>query len=239
MEEWRSDARLQVETPEAVTFDFELANIGSRGLAILLDTALLVLIVLLEVLVVGVILYLVLSAGSILALRAFAPWIAAGAMLVVFGTAWGYFVIAEVMSNGRTPGKRVLRIRVVRDDGSRVGVADSMIRNVLRIVDILPGNYAVGMASVILSSRRKRLGDMAAGTVVVRESADVVIDLDPGQRPEAEALAREFLARRGRMTPEARMQVAAEVIGALGGQLDPAWDEETAAERIAEVVGER
>lgn len=230
---------LQVETPESVAFDFELANIGSRGLAIVLDTLLLGAIVVLEVIAFAVAISVGFAVSGPAQLGAFGPWIAAAGILVVFLTGWGYFVVAEVAGNGRTPGKRALGIRVVRDDGSRVGVADSMIRNVLRIVDILPGNYAVGIVSVVMTARHKRLGDMAAGTVVVREAGEVVIDLDPGERPAAEALAREYLLRRDAMTAPARAQVAAEVLRALGEEPGPGWDEPTVAGRLADIVGMR
>ncbi|TLM73406.1 MAG: RDD family protein [Actinobacteria bacterium] len=227
---------LKVETPESVAFDFELANVGSRGLAVLLDTLLLTLLIAAEAAAAAGVLYLA-SRYAAASFRAVAAWTGAATLVVAFLTAWGYFVFGEVVRGGRTPGKRALGLRVVRDDGSRVGFADSTIRNVLRIVDVLPGNYAVGIASVIVSSRRKRLGDMAAGTVVVREAAPVVIELDPGRSPEAVALAREFLERREGLSPEARLQVGAEVLRALGEEPAAGAEDGDVAARIAEAVG--
>lgn len=229
---------LRVETPESVTFGFELANVASRGLAVLLDTLLLGLLLVGEGLVAGAVVFLAFRYAPD-RFRTVAGWVTGAFVVVAFLTSWGYFVVGEVVRNGRTPGKRALGLRVVRDDGSRVGLADSMIRNVLRIVDILPGNYAVGIGSVLVSARRKRLGDMAAGTVVVRESGPVMIELEPTRSPEAEALAREFLDRRAGLTDEARLQVGSEVLRALGEEPDAEWDEPTVAGRIADLTGAR
>lgn len=229
---------LRVETPESVAFDFELANVASRGLAVLIDTSLLGLLLIAEAAVGAGVIYFA-SRSGVAEYRTLAIWTAAVTTALAFLTAWGYFVVGEVAGNGRTPGKRALGLRVVRDDGSRVGFADSIIRNALRIVDVLPGNYAVGIASVLVSASRKRLGDMAAGTVVVRESAPVVIELEPERSPEAEALAREFLGRRAGFSAQARLQVGTEVLRALGEEPFPGEDEAAVAERIARLAGGR
>lgn len=237
---------LNVETPESVAFAYEFAGLGSRGLALALDGLLIGLMILGEVALAAIV-FAVLSwamgadssstaAGAGEAARAAGPWIVAVTVVAMSLTGWAYFVYGEVVRGGRTWGKRKLGLRVVRGDGSRVGLLDSLIRNFLRIVDMLPGNYAVGMAGILLSSRRQRLGDMAAGTVVVRDPGDLSETFEGPQVSEAALLGREFLERRHDMTPAARRQVGTEVLRALGEEADPSWDEAQVAGRIAHLV---
>lgn len=229
---------LSVETPESVAFAFELAGLGSRGIAFAIDSALLSGIMLAEAVVIGGAFLLVyyLTRRNILLVAG--PWVLAGAIVLIFVTYWGYFVFGEVARGGRTPGKRAIGIRVVRDDGSRVGLADSLIRNFLRIVDALPGSYAVGMVSVLTTRKHKRLGDIVAGTVVVRDSGELVLRSDGGPGAERVSLAREFLDRRPQMTPEARHQVAAAILATFGEE-PGTWDEPTIAGRLADLTGWR
>jgi hypothetical protein len=166
------------------------------------------------------------------------PWLAGAALVVWFATYWGYFIAGEVWRNGRTWGKRRMGIRVVRDDGSRVGAGDAVVRNLLRIIDLLPGNYAVGMFCVLFSKRNKRVGDMAAGTVVVRDTGEDDLVFEGGVEPRI-LLAREFLDRRASLTPAARMQVGIDVLRTLGEGPKPHWDEPTLAGRIADLCGWR
>lgn len=227
---------LRVETPESVTVSYPLAGLGSRGLAALIDIGMLSLLLLSEAAAVALVLYIALR-FSANALEVFAPWAIAALVVAIFVTYWGYFIFGEVFRNGRTYGKRVMRIRVVRDDGSRVSALDAIVRNVVRIIDIMPGTYAVGIASVVLSGQAKRLGDMAAGTVVIAESTS-----DPLTRPIAPAeeisgLVADFLARRKVLTPDARWQVACELLAAYGEQPQPEWDEPTLAGRLSQLAG--
>lgn len=229
---------LSVETPESVAFAFELAGVGSRGLAFFLDSLILAALVIAEALIAWLSWYLLARISDSLAAR-LAPWILGAAAVTAFLTVWGYFVFGEVARNGRTIGKRRLGLRVIRDDGSRVTFIDSAIRNILRLVDALPGSFAVGVASIVLSARHKRVGDMAAGTVVVRDTGELVLHTDGSDHSEAVAVAREFLSRRGRLTPEARWQVAVAVLAAFGESPAPGWDEPTVAGRIADLSGWR
>ena len=93
---------------------------------------------------------------------------------------WTYFIAVEVMTNGRSFGKRVMRLRVVRDGGSPITLRDSIVRNLLRMVDMLPMNYLIGLVAMLVSREGKRLGDLAAGTVVVR------LDRPPAVAPIAD-----------------------------------------------------
>lgn len=228
---------LTVETPESVAFAHELAGLGSRGLALILDTALIGAVAVGEAAVfalVGWAVYAWRPAAGPLA----APWLAGGWLVAAFATYWGYFVVAELTRNGRTWGKRLMGIRVMRDDGSRLTLGDSVTRNLLRAIDSLPGSYAIGMFCVLFSARNKRLGDMAAGTVVVRDAGGDDLAFAAGDAPEV-ALARDFLRRRATLTEAARMQVAVEVLAALGEEPEPGWSEPEVAGRIADLIGAR
>lgn len=228
---------LTVETPESVAFAYELAGLGSRGLALILDTLLLSGVVLGEAALFGLAGWAIFAARPSAAAVA-TPWMIGALIVVAFSTYWGYFVLSELLRNGRTWGKRMMRVRVVRDDGSRLTLGDSLTRNLLRAVDSLPGSYAVGMFCVLFTSRNKRLGDMAAGTVVVRDTGDEALTLSPGADPRV-LLAREYLERRARLTPEARTQVGVEVLAAFGEEPGEGWDETVVAGRIADLAGTR
>ena len=226
-----------VETPESVAFAYELAGIGSRGIALVLDMLALGLLFAGEAAIAAVV-YFALNAAIPGDGVAVAAWVFGTAGVLAFATYWGYFVYGEVFRNGRTWGKRRMGLRVVRDDGSRVGVLDSVIRNVLRLVDMLPGNYLIGMGCVIFSRRNKRLGDMAAGTVVVRDSGEIEGRFQAGEASKQVALARDFLDRRLGLTPEARYQVGVAILATFGEEPGQ-WDEPTVAGRLADLSGWR
>jgi hypothetical protein len=82
---------------------------------------------------------------------------------------WGYFTLFEAFWNGRTPGKRMVRIRVIHESGRSATFFESMVRNFIRIIDALPSVYAVGVTSLFITKRQQRLGDLAAGTLVIHE----------------------------------------------------------------------
>ncbi len=153
---------LRVPTSDHVELEFELAGPVSRFGAFLVDTILsYALILLLSVptfLLVG-------SAGE-----HFFTWALAAVILMGFVVSSGYFVVWEASTRGRTPGKRLFGLRVLHEDGIPVGWRGATIRNLVRLVDLLPPPAAlVGVVSMLASARGQRLGDMAAGTVVVRE----------------------------------------------------------------------
>jgi uncharacterized RDD family membrane protein YckC len=229
---------LTVETPESVAFAYELAGLGSRGLALSLDSLAIVGIVLVEGGVLAAIAWAI-SAISTRAAGSGAPWLLGAFVVLAFLTSWGYFIVGEGLRGGRTWGKKRLGIRVVRDDGSRARIGDAIIRNLLRLVDALPGSYAIGMFAILFTRRNKRLGDMAAGTVVIRDTGDEDLTFLGGGVPPAILLAREFLDRRPHLTEPARWQVGVEVLRALGEDPEPTWDEPLVAGRIADLSGWR
>lgn len=153
------DDRLSIPTPEGVDLELVLAGLGSRLVAGIIDYA-----------VQGVVLLALTFLGFALAGDGNSGgFLLAGLVLASFLVSFGYPVAFETLASGRTPGKRATGLRVVRLGGEPVGFLASAVRNLLRLVDSLPGIYAVGAASILFSRRNQRLGDLAAGTLVVRE----------------------------------------------------------------------
>src|SRR5256885_11895608 len=150
------------ETPEHVDVRFELAGVGSRMAAALLDLFLIWLGLLLLVFLDGSIL-----GGSPERLRG---WLAAVVILLVFVLFWGYFTLFEALNGGRTPGKQALGIRVVMDTGRSITPSAAVVRNLVRFIDCyFPVPFAPALISMFLHPSNKRPGDMAAGTIVVRD----------------------------------------------------------------------
>ncbi|MEZ4640246.1 MAG: RDD family protein [Caldilineaceae bacterium] len=155
-----------------------MAGIGNRFIAALIDSILIggALFLLNIVLFVGLAVI-----GSNLPEQAADPdtpgWIE-GFLLAIYALVnflifWGYYVFFEYIWNGQTPGKRMVKIRVLRVDGNPAGFIDVVIRNLVRIVDFLPSGYGLGLIVMFFNHRSRRLGDFAAGTFVARERADV------------------------------------------------------------------
>ncbi|HEX7937640.1 MAG TPA: stage II sporulation protein M, partial [Gemmatimonadaceae bacterium] len=157
---------VDVETPELVVLNYTIAGVGSRTYAALIDY--LIVVVALLVIDIGV-LTLVPKAGSAIG-NSSSAWSIALIVIVQFAVLWGYYVVFEALNDGQTPGKRSQRLRVVRDGGYSITFGASAVRNIVRFVDMQPiAFYAVGLFGVIVSKQGKRLGDMVAGTLVVKE----------------------------------------------------------------------
>lgn len=156
--------QLSIETPELVAIQMPIAGIGSRFIALLVDY----LIWIPGILVVGR-----LFAFFLPSLKAFnslsEQWAFAVYLFLIFLFNWGYFTLFEAFWNGRTPGKRVARIRVIQRSGRPIGLFESMARNFIRYVDQIPFFYAVGAIAIFVTRDHQRLGDLAAGTLVVRD----------------------------------------------------------------------
>ncbi len=227
--------RLELTTPEGVTLDLELAGVGSRALAGALDF----------------IIQMMLLYGAIIVflIGAFAGggnpfFVIATGVLAIVAVLIGYHVLFEVWVGGQTPGKRMIGLRVVRADGGPVGIAHSLIRTLLRIIDFLPSLYAIGLVAIFATTRNQRLGDLAAGTVVIldrsrhpkpalspppvrrstapepfREVTDpppVPVGWDVSRVTDDElGLARRFLERRSSLDDEPRRALAADLAGRL------------------------
>jgi uncharacterized RDD family membrane protein YckC len=196
-------------TPEAVALQADLAGIGSRFAAALVD---------------GVVQSIVLFAVTVSALQVEGD---AGLIILVissFAMLFLYPMVLEGATSGKTIGKAALRIRIVKADGSPISATAVVIRNLFRIVDILPGAYAIGLLTMLITPRAQRLGDLAAGTVAVYDApAPAPRQLDLADAAPSEAargmdaggltsvdyeVIRSFLVRRGELEPAARRRLA-------------------------------
>jgi uncharacterized RDD family membrane protein YckC len=162
-----SEETLVIETPERVPLHFALASIGNRFLACAFDHFLQILFI---ALVAVALIWMGNLAGLYDRLKDGPKWVLALLILAVFIIWSSYFAVFEWVWNGQTPGKRWLRLRVIREDGRPVTFWEAAARNLLRIFDMTPFPfYSVGLVCVFISNRDQRIGDMVAGTVVVRE----------------------------------------------------------------------
>jgi uncharacterized RDD family membrane protein YckC len=170
--------KVAIRTGESVALEFELAGLGSRFLALCVD--LFIQGVVLVALVIGYLIFSVTigAAGARLHLpAAVAASLPIAVMtIVIFVLTIGYFIIFEVWWDGRSPGKRALGLRVIRDAGFPIDWGSSIIRNLVRLIEAALGFYALSTVSVLLSKENKRLGDIAAGTIVIRDSGYVAPD---------------------------------------------------------------
>ena len=166
------DDRYIIDTPENIDFAYDIAGIGSRFLAAIIDSLLLVSLEIMLGVVAGVVLSQARS-GQVSALESIvlAVW-----SLLAFLFLWGYYLVFELLWNGQSPGKRLIGLRVVRVGGRPITFISSAIRNLIRIVDFLPGFYGIGVVTMFIDSRARRLGDLAAGTLVVKEGRAVTLE---------------------------------------------------------------
>lgn len=156
--------QLHIDTPELVSIEMPLAGVGSRFIAVLLDS------LIWGAGLVVLILFLWLFLPAIGAFNKLSyQWTVALFTFSLFLLNWGYFTLFEAFGNGRTPGKRIAHIRVIQRSGRPIGLFESMARNFVRYIDQLPFFYAIGVISVFVTRQHQRLGDLAAGTLVVRE----------------------------------------------------------------------
>lgn len=162
-----NDESLQINTPENVAFGYHVAGIGSRFVAALVDT---LLIGLIQALIVGTLILILLEAGSNSLMEELGAWLLAALGLISFLFFWGYYIFFEMLWNGQSPGKRWLKLRVIRTDGTPISLVESLIRNLVRMVDLLPAAYGLGVVTMFINSQSRRLGDLAAGTLVVHDS---------------------------------------------------------------------
>ena len=167
--------KLTIDTPEQIALEFSVAGIGSRLLAVAIDT------------MIQFAIYFLIITGFVLLITRFANrgarvnapaasenaaiWITAIIIFLLFCIYWGYFAAFEAFWKGRTPGKYFLKIRVIKDNGRSINVYEAIGRNLMRAIDALPTLYGVGLITMALSKRNQRLGDMLAGTIVVHERA--------------------------------------------------------------------
>jgi uncharacterized RDD family membrane protein YckC len=240
--------KLTIETPEQTALDFAVAGIGSRFIAISIDTMIQIAIGL----VVGM-------AGGfgIAGLSKYWPrssvWGSAFLVLFFFVLYFGYFAIFEIIWNGQSPGKRWTKIRVIKDSGRPLTPAESIGRNLMRIVDWMPALYAVGVLSAIITKQNKRLGDLLVGSLVVRESS--LADVRPAWQPTSDqalstlaplgvanlsaqdfALIDSFLNRRFDLDPSVRSRMADDILRRLKPQLTLPAENALSTEKLLEAL---
>ncbi len=237
-----SPEKLIIDTPEQIALEFPLAGAGSRFLALTIDT------------LIQIVVFLVLGLIAIgatwfraIGRRDLETWVLAVLVLLGFLLYYGYYAAFEAMWVGQTPGKRAVGLRVISVSGQPISTFDSILRNLLRIVDQLPGIYAVGLLSVFFTARNQRLGDLAAGTVVVHERV-----VERASRPEAppasvrlgaERLTAEefevieaFLARRQDLPDHLRMQTARQLARRIREKLNVGAAAQVRDEELIEAV---
>ena len=226
--------RITLQTPESVELDFTLAGIGNRALALLIDyTALSATLLVFWIVWIVVFVQLVNALGNI---NNIGVWLVAIALLLNFLIYAGYFVIFEVIWQGQTPGKRYAKIRVIRDDGRRIGIQQAALRTLLRPIDEI---LFIGAFLIMLGSKEKRLGDMVAGTIMIQEEYTVGAANFPisqqaqqlaNQLPEMAnlflllpddfATIREYLQRRGGMTAKAKFDLSQKIANQVKNIID-------------------
>ena len=209
---------LSVETPEQIRINYSVAGIGSRFYAALVDIAVLIPLI---------------CIGAYVTIRAqldldenFGNWLVAITGIAIFALIWGYYMVFEITMNGQSPGKRALGLRVIKAQGYPISFSDSAIRNLVRIIDFLPFFYGTGLVVMLFNENWQRLGDLAAGTLVVKENAVaspnpvhpptiqksnfVYADwIQPAQVTDAELAAiREYLVRRRTLPLPRRSKLA-------------------------------
>ncbi|MEZ5422874.1 MAG: RDD family protein [Pyrinomonadaceae bacterium] len=167
-----AEETLIIETPERVELEFSLASIGNRFMAVGIDHF----IQFVSIFVVAWILAWIASGSSTSLFEDSPKWVTAITIIAVFVLFSSYFVVFEWLWNGQTPGKRLMKLRVIREDGRPLTLWEAIVRNLLRIADAAPGFvipvYSVGLITIFLNARDQRLGDIFAGTVVIRERID-------------------------------------------------------------------
>jgi uncharacterized RDD family membrane protein YckC len=240
--------KLTIETPEQTVLEFDVAGVGSRFLALAYDTLLQVLIG------IGIFILLVIVSTSLPATKT-GIWFLAFAVLAYFVLYFGYFTIYEIMWNGQTPGKKKEGLRVIKDSGRPITAAESVGRNLLRIVDQFPAFYGIGIVCALISKQNKRLGDFVAGTIVVHEKP--LVEAKPiwqsppagtaspvtaygSERltPEEFALIEAFLNRRNSLAADVRFSMADQIAKRIQPKLTLPPGELFYAEKLLEIIAQ-
>jgi uncharacterized RDD family membrane protein YckC len=244
--------RLKIDTPEQITLELPVAGIGSRFLALAVDTVLQV-----TLYAAGTIALAfgprVIAAGAPAMLRMMGP---ALAIVFAFCVYWGYFAFFEILWSGRTPGKRMAGIRVIKESGRPINAYEAIARNVLRAIDFLPLMYGAGVFVMMLNRHSRRIGDYVAGTVVVHDTLGE--DFRPdwhdgagGARPDAGlermtrmtaeelALIETYLRRRADLDPNVRQQMASEMAARITKQTGAVPDPDQSLDEFIEGVARR
>ncbi len=251
------DEQYLLATPENVPISYDLAGLGSRFVAALLDSLIMLAI---QAGLLTISLVTPAATASMRLLPDLATWIFAIGMLLSFLFLVCYPLLFEIAWNGQTPGKRKTGIRIIQDDGGPITPSAAVIRNLVRLVDFLPAYYIIGALAMLIDSKGRRLGDMAAGTVCVRERRDVAADnlaprapgrrrrrVWPGRAPldnlthlshEDCYLVKEYLLRRNKLAPGAAHSLAERIASRIAAKLDIELADESVEDFLARVGSE-
>jgi len=230
--------RLRIDTPEQIALELSIAGIGSRSLAIAIDTVLQVVLVLAGVLALAFVERgTPPGLGGLTLARFLEPYGPAVIVLFLFCLYWGYFAFFEIIWKGQTPGKRVVGIRVIKGSGRPINAYEAIGRNLVRVIDLVPGMYAVGITCMMLNRHSQRLGDFVAGTVVVHDTRTHVVQPDwnvegHASNPDVDQLTsgdlvliETYLQRRLDLEPEVRdrtaHQIASRIVAKTGATRAP------------------
>jgi uncharacterized RDD family membrane protein YckC len=219
--------KLIIDTPEQVHLEFVLAGVGSRFMAALLDSLIQA--------VITFFIFLIAVAFAAAPLFGRSPvWAFAVLIFVFFCITWGYYATFEALWKGQTPGKRWAGIRVIKDTGRPINTFEAIARNLVRFVDYLPGFYGIGVVTMLLNSKNRRLGDFVAGTLVVHETSEreaapffnTAAETSDYVFPQAARLTLQeaelietFLARRLDIAPAIRQQNAVRIAEMVSNRL--------------------
>lgn len=215
------ERRIFIETPEQIQFAFELAGPGTRMMAYLIDLGIRsVVLAILSLVILG-------ATGMVL------PELATGLVLMLmFVLEWGYHTFFEWIWHGSTPGKRAMKIRVLRTNGVSIDFVRSAMRNLLRAADVFPFGYATAFLVMFVSKSERRLGDFAADVMVVREDRVLLRDLPPlpqeslslprgsstllGLKQRDLSLIDDFFRRRNYFLPDRSLELASILAKPIG-----------------------
>jgi len=213
--------QLQIDTPEQIALELPLAGIGSRFLAMVIDTLLQT-----ALYVIGGIAFALLIPLGTLAIPGVPSTLGpALGIFFLFCVYWGYFAAFEAFWKGQTPGKKYAGIRVLKESGRPITVFEAIARNFLRAVDGFPGIYGVGLVTMMLNQQHRRLGDYVAGTIVVHEKGTQDVkptwNITKEEAPAAPQIAQvtpddlvlieTYLHRRWDFDPEVRIRTAVQI----------------------------
>jgi uncharacterized RDD family membrane protein YckC len=224
------DDQLQIDTPEQIALELPLAGIGSRFLGLVIDT-----LIQFVLYIIGIFALVFAGGfGGAVGISRYLRWIPVNwapaiAILFVFCVYWGYFAFFEIIWKGQTPGKRLAKIRVIKESGRPINAYEAIARNLLRAIDGLPGMYGVGIVCMMLNNQNRRLGDYVAGTVVVHDKRTEEVKPDwntvtesAATNPQLSLIASEelvlietYLHRRVDMDLILRDQVAYKIAGRI------------------------
>jgi uncharacterized RDD family membrane protein YckC len=234
---------LKIRTGQGVEIDLELAGLGARSYAFLIDWHIRILLAAAWVIAaVGLVWLLRQGADDVLEWigeRRLMTWVLLPAGLIYLL----YHPLFEIATSGRTPGKRLAGIRVIGDDGRVPGVGAHLARNVFRLIDSLPLLYVLGIVVGLCNRRQLRIGDLAAGTVLIYEQAPSWVRLEAiiagaaGDSPEGAEIARELDARWSVLGAVARREIALALLARLRPQASAATLTDAALRAMVRELG--